>query len=70
MIFDGKVYALSPGVLTEIALDGSGKTVYNIPTSFFSIITDGSKLILFSDSEARYFEHESIDAYDQTEEKH
>lgn len=51
-----KVYALSPGVLTE-SVPGAGSSVYEIPTSFFALITDGDRLILFSDSEARYFEN-------------
>lgn len=50
------VYSLSPGVLTAGHITAGDSEIFEIPTSFSALVTDGDRIILFSASEARYFD--------------
>ena len=51
-----KVYTLSPGKIAECDIKNEREDeIYEIPTSFSTLIPDDDRIIIFSDSEADYF---------------
>ncbi len=56
IISDNTFYAVSPGELIRCDLSSKEKTVYEIPSSYSSLIPDGERIILFSENQAEYFD--------------
>ncbi|MBO5870104.1 MAG: hypothetical protein J6Q89_05075 [Clostridia bacterium] len=61
IICGNKLYTLSPGVLTESDITTGNQNIYNIPTSYSALVSDGEELILFSENQAEYFDSSSFD---------
>ena len=58
IICGDKLYTLSPGVLTECDVATGNERVFEIPTSYSSLVADGDSIILFSENRAEYFDTE------------
>ncbi len=56
LIIGNQMYALFPGVLTVCDTETGEKTIHKIPTSYSSVLSDGSKAILLSENQAEYFD--------------
>ncbi len=63
-IAGGKLYALSPGVLSETDVESGKEIIYSVPTSFTSIVRDDNRIILFSENRAEYFESKNFERQD------
>ncbi len=59
VIIGDTLYALSPGTLSECMINGD-TILYDIPTSYSSLVSDENKLILFSENQAEVFTKESF----------
>lgn len=59
-----KLYALSPGSLSEIDIGTEKEKVYSIPTSFSALVRDEERVILFSENRAEYFEAKNFERQD------
>lgn len=55
-----KLYALSPGELAVCDLKTGAVSVYSVPTSYSSLVTEGERIILFSENQAEYFDTTSF----------
>lgn len=59
-----RLYALSPGVLSEYDITNGSENIYFIPTSYSALVDDGGKLILFSENQAEYFDSTAFERKD------
>ena len=55
LIIENTLYTLSPGILTVYDMASGSEQTYLIPTSYSSLVPDGSDLILFSENQAEFF---------------
>ncbi len=60
------VYALSPGEITVYTVSTEEEHTYEVPPSYFALVIDGERVVLFSQNQAEYFNAADFAAKEET----